>query len=79
MNYQDKENLKEELKKHLQQVDNKYTSEVYLTKLKQIIKNLDSNAYETPAGDFDSEDLIKDLQSVGFNDRAQEIRRGMFK
>lgn len=62
--------LIEKLEKHLKEVEFGAT-DLYKSRLTVTISKLKVNGYE-------DEDLIRDLQSLGFQDVAREIRKGMF-
>ena len=62
--------LIDKLKAHLKSVELS-ASDLYKIQLKKLIDRLEK-------GDISDEELIRDLQSLGFHDIAAEIRRGMY-
>lgn len=66
------EQLAELLKKHLQSTQNQ-ASDLYIIRLKKTIANLEDGIYQE-----EDEKLVIDLQSLGFQDLAQQVRRGMY-
>lgn len=68
----DKEQLLEKLESHLKEVEGQ-ASELYIIRLKRTIQKLKEGLYLN-----DDEELIIDLQSLGFQDLAQQIRKGQY-
>ena len=66
-----KSELIELLKKHLKQVEVQ-AGMLYIMRMKQMIAKLESGGYQ-----FEN-DLIFDLQSLGFSDLAKTVKRSMF-
>ena len=62
--------LIDKLKAHLKSVELS-ASDLYKVQLRKLIERLEK-------GEIPDEELIRDLQSLGFHDIAAEIRRGMY-
>lgn len=62
--------LIDKLKAHLKSVELS-ASDLYKVQLRKLIERLEK-------GEISDEDLIRDLQSLGFHDFAMTIRRGMY-
>lgn len=62
--------LIEKLKAHFRSIENQ-ASDLYKVQLKKLIENLEQ-------GKIQDEELVRDLQSLGFHDIAMTIRRGMY-
>lgn len=58
------------LKSHLTKVETD-ANELYKIQLRKLIERLEK-------GTIGDEELVRDLQSLGFHDFALEIRRGMY-
>lgn len=63
--------LIKQLEEHLKQIESNAT-QLYVIQLKKLIENLKSGLYD------EDEILIRDLQSLGFQDLAQQVRRRRF-
>jgi hypothetical protein len=69
----DKDLLIDQLEKHLKAIET-VAIELYLIKLRGTIDKLKRGYYEELG-----EELIGDLQSVGFQDLAVQVRRSMYR
>ncbi|MBI4009143.1 hypothetical protein HY357_02830 [Candidatus Roizmanbacteria bacterium] len=67
----DNQELIEQLKQYLKQVEST-SQELLIIRIKRTIENLEQNRYQ------EDEDLVTDLQALGFHDLAQQVRRGMY-